>query len=223
MNSFILKIIACITMFIDHSRYLLPTRPMFMSYIGRLAFPIFAFQAVEGYAHTKNFPKYILRLLIFAIISQIPYYLYLGKTTPNVMFTLAIGLLCIYIYDLLKDCKLAFLPIFIPVIILAHKINTDYSYYGIIIMLIFYIFKNKKIIMTISFIIITIVFFITYYKLYYINILAINPQIIMLIICTLTAIIPCLLYNGKQGPKIKYLFYLFYPLHLAFLFLLTKF
>ena len=68
MNSFILKIIACFTMFIDHLRYIIPTKPMFMSYIGRLAFPIFAFQAVEGYAHTKNFKKYLIRLFIFAVM-----------------------------------------------------------------------------------------------------------------------------------------------------------
>ena len=80
MSSFILKIIACFTMFIDHLRYIVPGNPIIMSYIGRLAFPIFAFQSANGYSYTKNLKKYLLRLLVFALISQIPYHLYFNTT-----------------------------------------------------------------------------------------------------------------------------------------------
>ena len=60
MNSFILKIIACITMFIDHVGYAIFNGPSWFNYIGRIAFPIFAFQISEGYAHTRNIKKYLL-------------------------------------------------------------------------------------------------------------------------------------------------------------------
>ena len=71
MSSFVLKIIAVTTMLIDHSGYLIFGGFSFMNYIGRLAFPIFAFLITEGYIHTSNIKKYFFRLLVFAIISQL--------------------------------------------------------------------------------------------------------------------------------------------------------
>lgn len=70
---------------------------------GRIAFPIFAFQITEGYMHTKDLKKYFKRLILFAIISQIPFMLFLSTfTSPftlNIFFTLLFGLFAIYIYD----------------------------------------------------------------------------------------------------------------------------
>ena len=108
MSSFVLKIIAVVTMFIDHLGYIIWGRVTFFNYIGRLAFPIFAFQISEGYLHTKNLKKYFLRLIIIAIVSQIPYSLFLSTysndyTSPNIFFTLISGLLSITIYDKLKE------------------------------------------------------------------------------------------------------------------------
>ena len=71
MTSFVLKIIALITMFCDHFGDAFIGHTSALNVIGRIAFPIFAFQISEGYIHTKNIKKYIARLLIFAIISQI--------------------------------------------------------------------------------------------------------------------------------------------------------
>ena len=65
--------IAIVSMVFDHTGYILFKNFSWMNYIGRLAFPIFAFQLTEGYSYTKNLKKYFLRLFIFAIISQIPY------------------------------------------------------------------------------------------------------------------------------------------------------
>ena len=108
MSSFVLKIIAVVTMFIDHLGYIIWGRVTFFNYIGRLAFPIFAFQISEGYLHTKNLKKYFLRLIIIAIVSQIPYSLFLSTysndyTSPNIFFTLISGLSSITIYDKLKE------------------------------------------------------------------------------------------------------------------------
>ena len=72
MSAFVLKIIALISMLCDHSSYLIYGKFSFLNYIGRLAFPIFAFQISEGYIHTKNLKRYFLRLFLFAIISQAP-------------------------------------------------------------------------------------------------------------------------------------------------------
>lgn len=219
MNSFVLKIIACISMFIDHLRYAIPGKPFFMSYIGRLAFPIFAFQSAQGYTYSKNLKKYLLRLLIFAIISQIPYHFYFDTNNPNVLFTLFLGLICIHIWEIFKgNKKIIAVPIIAAIMYFSYFIHTDYSYYGIGIMLIFHIFRNKKLFMTLGFLLATFIFFTIEFKLY-----QMRTIVVLLFVCTSLGILPCLLYNGKQGPKAKYLFYFFYPVHLAVLLLFSFF
>ena len=73
MSAFVLKMIAMITMFIDHLGYVVHNGSIsWFNYIGRFAFPIFAFQLTIGYINTKDLKKYLIRLLSFAFISQIP-------------------------------------------------------------------------------------------------------------------------------------------------------
>ena len=104
MSSFVIKLIAIITMLCDHSGDAIIGHFSILNIIGRIAFPLFCFQIVIGYKHTKNVKKYLLRLFIFGFISQIPFglftYSYLGRfDLLNVYFTLALGLLAIYIFD----------------------------------------------------------------------------------------------------------------------------
>ena len=103
MTSFVLKIIALISMLSDHLGYIIFGRFSFMNCIGRLAFPIFAFSITEGFNHTKNLKKYLYRLSIFAIVSQIPFMLFMSTFTSrfslNILFTLLLGLIAISIYD----------------------------------------------------------------------------------------------------------------------------
>ena len=73
MSAYVLKLIAIITMLFDHSGYLIYGHLSWMNFVGRIAFPIFAFQISEGCIHTHNLKKYFVRLIIFALISQIPY------------------------------------------------------------------------------------------------------------------------------------------------------
>ena len=102
MSSFVLKVIAIITMFCDHFGDAFIGHTSFFNLIGRIAFPIFAFQITEGYIHTKSLKKYMTRLGIFAIISQIPFILFIRKfinptsISLNVFFTLFLGLLSIF-------------------------------------------------------------------------------------------------------------------------------
>ena len=108
MSAFTLKIIAVITMFIDHIGYIVYNGEIpYLNFIGRLSFPIFAFQISEGYIHTKNLKKYFFRLFLFAIISQFPFMLFdslfIDEFYLNVFFTLLLGLLSIFIYDKLNN------------------------------------------------------------------------------------------------------------------------
>ena len=185
MSSFALKIIAVITMFIDHFGYIVYGQVSFFNYIGRLAFPIFAFQISEGYIHTKNLKNYFIRLTIFGVISQIPYMLFLSTykeniLCPNIFFTLILGLLCITVYDKFKiknksimdnssnsnykhKCFINnLLGIFFPLIImsLSELLNFDYGFFGVALIFIFYIFKNNKIFMNIASILAITIFYI---------------------------------------------------------------
>jgi len=224
MSSFILKIVAMFTMACDHISYVIFGRFSMLNYIGRIAFPIFAFQISEGYIHTSNLKKYLFRLLIFALISQIPFSLftslYFSKFSLNVFFTLFLGLLSITIFDKLKNLEyksklLHYLYIFIGICIfvffcfLSNILNCDYGYYGVSIIFSFYLFKNHKILMNISFALLTILhylknlLYIPYFRIY-----------LLIIIFTCLSLIFIDLYNNKKGKDIKYFLYLFYPIHL---------
>ncbi|NLC03985.1 MAG: TraX protein, partial [Tissierellia bacterium] len=96
MSILILKIIALISMVIDHYGAIFQSGIDIYRIIGRLAFPIYAFLLVEGYTHTRDVKKYGRRLLIFALVSELPFDLaFYGKlsfTHQNIFFTLFIGL-----------------------------------------------------------------------------------------------------------------------------------
>jgi len=216
MSSFVLKIIAIITMFIDHIGYYIFGKFSFFNYIGRIAFPIFAFQISEGYIHTKNLKKYFLRLFIFAIISQIPFILFkkaiTNDFTLNIFFTLLLGLISIYIYDKSKH-KIIAIILAILIGLLANFSHCDYGFYGVTIIFLFYIFKTSIIKSSTAFIIATTIkYLITMIKYGFYDIY------LYLLISTLIPILFISLYNGKKGKSTKYLLYLFYPIHLLLIY-----
>ncbi len=213
MSSFVLKIFAIISMLIDHASFAFYGKFSPWNYLGRLAFPIFAFQISQGFQHTSNPNKYALRLLLFALLSQIPFSLFLYTITGefltlNIFFTLLFGLFAIYAYE---KCPSKWLGFFACILLagLASLLHTDYGYYGVLLIFLFYVLRNHKIGMVFAFLGLTIVKFIPSFlqtNFYYPNIL--------LCLFTSLAIVPILLYNGKQGKKSKYFFYVFYPCHL---------
>ena len=218
MTGFILKIIAVITMLCDHAGYIMLGKFSFMNYIGRLSFPIFAFLITEGYKHTKYLKKYFARLLIFAIISQIPYMLFLNTFSNsfslNILFTLILGLLGITIYDKIKYKPLGII-IVILFSIIAHFSHFDYGWFGIAIIFIFYIFKEKKILMNLFF---CVIVFLNYFYNY---ITSLRIEYLFIIFFCSLSLIPINLYNEKKGKNLKYFLYVFYPLHLIVLYLFS--
>lgn len=221
MTSFGLKIIALITMLCDHLGYILFHRISFMNIIGKLSFPIFAFQISEGYVHTKNLKKYIFRLFTFGIISQIPFMLFLSclgtmHFTLNIFFTLLLGLLAITIFDQCKNKIIGWFSV-IVIIFVSQLTHCDYGWFGPLIIFLFYFFKDNKLYMNISFILaVTIKYGFSYIT---------NSSImqIYLGIATCLSLLFINLYNHQKGKNIKYLLYVFYPLHLLFLYILSFF
>lgn len=137
----IVKVIAMITMFIDHiGYYIFPyyLNEYFIIFriIGRLAYPIFAYYIAIGFKRTSNLKNYILRMFIFALLTQIPFYFFSGQLLYlNVMFTFTLGLMMLYFYE--KSS-----PVWIIFFIGAQILNTDYGAYGLAIILVFYIYGH---------------------------------------------------------------------------------
>lgn len=221
MSSFVLKIIAITAMLFDHLGYVVFGRFSFMNYIGRLAFPIFAFGVSEGFKYTKDLKKYFIRLSIFAIISQLPYMLFsnvIGSNTftLNILFTLILGLFAITVYEKIDNKYLGFLFV-VLLSVISHFGHFDYGWFGIAVIFIFHIFKDKKVLMNLTFIIFTVINYIYNY------VTTSRIEYIFIIIFCCLSLIPINLYNGKKGKDIKYLLYVFYPLHLVILYLLNFF
>ena len=221
MSAFVLKLIAVISMLFDHSGYLIFGQSSFFNYIGRLAFPIFAFQVAEGYTHTKNLKKYILRLSIFALISQIPYTIFykvvFNDFGMNVMFTLLFGLITISIFDQINQKFVGLASLFL-FSLLAQFLKLDYGAYGVVIIFLFYVFKDNAVLKFTSFILATFIRYfaelLPYGILTTLNTLSTINPISIYALCTISSIMPIILYNGKKGRDMKYFLYLFYPIHL---------
>ena len=217
MSGFTLKIIAMISMIFDHTGYLIFNELSPLNYIGRFAFPIFAFEIGQGFTHTKNLKKYFLRLFIFALISQIPFQLFLkvlkSSFSLNIFFTLFLGLLSLYTYNLCKKNKFIALTSVLCISIIAYFLHVDYGWYGILIIFILYIFQEKKLCQVISFILATLIN-------YLIKIITngFYFEYIYLFIFTCFSLFFINFYNGKKGKNVKFIFYLFYPLHLIIIY-----
>ena len=205
---FTLKIIAIITMFLDHY-YRIIGGPEWLSILGRLAFPIFAFSISEGYSHTKNVNKYLMRLLNFAIIIQLPNFLGFQEYPLNIFFTLALGLFCLEILDNNKINIVVRYIVVLYLCFLAEKTGLDYGAYGVILIILFNKLRNNKLYIFIAFLALNLV------------ILKIG-NLSEMQIYSIFSLIPIFLYNGKKGYGTKYFFYLFYPLHFIFLYFLNE-
>lgn len=211
LDGFYLKLIAVLTMVIDHIGLSLFPGEMAWRIIGRLSFPIYCFLIVEGFYHTRDIKKYITRLAIFAFISEVPFDLLVNKaiidiTSQNVFFTLLIGLLTIYgmnmtINEFKKSC------ILVIGMLVSIVLFTDYTCYGVILIYLFYHMRDNRLVACI--------------------IAALMGMVMGRIqMYAGIAMIPIMLYSGRKGPDIadnavvKYGFYIIYPVHLLLLWLL---
>ncbi len=215
-----LKLVACITMLIDHTgaaivgqiisnsdlRYTdynayrnLSTLYTYMRNIGRLAFPIFCFLLVEGFFHTRDVLKYCKRLLLFALISEFPFDFALKASVPywekqNVYFTLLISLFCLYLLEQMRG--LLWIQFFTAAMsmYLAEALMTDYNYKGVFLIVMLYFFHDHRLYQCV-----------------------VGAASIAWEHFAPLSFILCFFYNGKRGLKLRYFFYFFYPCHLLIL------
>ena len=236
INSNMLKVLAMIFMLLDHMWATIIPGNQWMTIVGRLAFPIFAFLIVEGFVHTSDFKKYVKRLFVFGIISEIPFNLittgsFIFPFKQNVLFTLLLGLLCIDKIEKLKNNKdvkniIKGILKVLGLLLLGLVGFVDYGITGILTIIVFYLFMNikfGKVLQLISFILLYIVFFKGLGIV--INLFDFEFFLPMQSFCILS-LIPIWLYNGEKGKKnkiLQYGFYAFYPVHMLALYLIYYF
>lgn len=143
-----LKVIAILSMVADHCAYFLmePDAPFYgtLRSFGRIAFPMFAFLVAEGFAHSRNRVRYFLFLILAGIVSEIPWYMLNGADgTHNVMFTLALGVAVLAVFDrLCEHGPLSFAGV-LAVAALAWWLGTDYDWRGVLMIFLFYILRHS--------------------------------------------------------------------------------
>ena len=199
-----LKIIAMLSMTIDHVAYYYgcsnPYLYELMRTVGRIAFPTFAFLLAEGFVYSRNRQKYMLSLFAFALVSEIPWLMLNHDGSHNVLFTLLTGLLGLYAIENLKQhWAIAVSVTLLGLVILL--VDTDYSWKGYGLVLIFYMFRGRPDIQTLF---------------------GIPLMYEYGIIGIMMAFAVIWLYNGERGfirgKAMKYAFYAFYPLHLMLIY-----
>lgn len=209
-----LKMIAIILMLIDHTagHVLTSSYPVsftvfnttvtlyrLMRWAGRLSFPIFAFLLTEGFIHTRDRRKYGRNLLIFALISEIPWNLEHTGTLlyakQNVMFTLLLGFLGMCVIEAYKDDIPKQAGLLILLLFVSFVLKADYGYRGFAFILLLYALRNNKVLQCV-----------------------IGTCLLSSTWIGGLAFIPINMYNGKRGfiktPLLKYAVYALYPLHM---------
>ncbi len=196
--------IAVAAMLIDHVGAIFFPQYIALRIIGRVAFPIFAYTLVEGFIYTKNVYKYMWRLGVLAFISEIPFDLAFYGTPvelshQNVFFTLFLGILLLF-FMLKINYKIFRYLVVLALLLISEYLHTDYNSMGLLMVLIFYFWRENRMVKSVGIAIVNI-FLMGYIQVY-----------------AVLALIPIALHNREQGPKMKWFFYGFYPVHLFVLY-----
>lgn len=231
-SSMALHVMAMVFMLCDHLWGTIVPGNDWLTCIGRIAFPIFAFLITEGYFRTKNLKKYVCRLLLFAVISEIPFNLAMGSRIfypihQNILWSFLISIGLIHLSEKAKNTHKIWLQIAVgcATVIFGYLIGivtmVDFYHAGILTVLVFYFFRERKWWSYIG----------QFICLWYINVemlgglayeihLGGETYFFMRQGFALLAFIPIWLYRGKQGyhsKMLQYAYYAFYPVHLLIL------
>jgi len=209
----LLKWIAIITMTVDHVGLILYPEFTVLRSIGRLSFPLFAYLLILGMENTRNIRNYFTRLFIFALISQVPFFLaidYGPFDLLNIFFTLSFGLLFIHFFK--KGSLFVLVPLFASIVI-----PFDYGVYGIAVIGCMYILKENTKFGVFSLVLLNTLFLVPW------NIQFLSIAAIPLIVLHKNG---SLNITRETTEKVtipvwrKYFFYVYYPLHLTLIYII---
>lgn len=206
-------------MLIDHiGAYIFPDA-YWLRCIGRLAFPIFAFFIAEGMRYTRSRKRYVLTLLVFAIISQIPYGFLREFYYLNILFTFLIAIFAIFLIENYKKNEtlyMIYLLLLGSFLLFVEFLNiVDYGIFGVLLILVFYFVKDKKLSLSLG----TACLVLLTLKMMLFAGFTLRSTVQFLSILSLLLLY---FYNGNKGKvNLKWLFYIFYPLHLLVILIIT--
>ena len=224
LNGNQLKILACIAMFADHAAKAWLIRGMsytlLSNVLGRIAFPIYCFFITEGFFHTRSSRKYILRILLFGVLSEVQYDLVFRKTVwfprnQNVLFILAFGLLmfvCLSRIESIRSMHIGLSWVLRLLIVAgfataAHFLCLDYKERGILCMAVLYFLRDQRP-RSVPVLWACLPLNMKHFS---------NPG-------SFLSALPLHFYNGERGTaNLKYFFYWFYPVHLLFILAIQHF
>lgn len=198
-------------MLVDHiALFLIPETGSINTYMrifGRIAFPIFAYCIVVGNQYTRNHKKYLLRLGILAIISQLPLCILSGKPGDlNIIFSLFLALLVVRgLSNFIRQWYLVILGVAPFIICPYFGLNLDYSWYGLLLVVLLHYIKGFAYWWAVLLI--------------YLPMLSFVPDHLTQFFAIFS--IPCFMIKGTNIKLNKYFFYAFYPLHLFLIYLIT--
>ncbi len=236
ITSMSLHVMAMLFMLCDHLWGTIIPGNDWLTCIGRLAYPIFAFMIVEGYFHTRNLKRYILRMTLFAVLSELPFNLVMGSSIiypfhQNVMWTFLLSIGLIRLNEIAKGKLWRETLTGAATVALGYVLGmitmVDYYGPGVLTVLVFYFFRQRKWwsymgqLLCLAYINMEMLGGFTYEFTILGQTFSIARQAFALL-----ALIPIWLYHGKQGihnKALQYAYYAFYPLHLLILGLLQMY
>ena len=209
----VLKWIAVLTMVIDHVGAILFPDQIWMRVIGRVAFPIYAYCLAEGFRYTSDYRRYLGRLALFAILSEIPFDLaFYGVpfsfAHQNVFFTLTLGLILLWVLERCREQLLLCAGAFAVLCFLAQALHMDYGAGGLLMVFAFYLAQHGT------------SPWIGWGIFVFINLFGYAGGVQW---AAILALLPIGLYSGKAGKKKQRFFYWIYPLHLLLLWIIEKY
>ncbi len=229
LSAFELKILACVFMLVDHIGVMLLPQISALRYIGRLAFPLFAYFIAEGCRYTKNKLRRFLSVFVLGVICEIVYVVFSKAYYGNILLTFSVSILLIYLMDEVKKAfavnkvratlmSLLLLLFLVVIYFYCEFVGLDYGFFGVLTPVLALLFDDID------------KFSVKLYsrmdrKLVSLSMFSLGLLLISLFedlksyqILSLLSLPLLILYNGKRGRyKFKYGFYLFYPLHLVIL------
>ena len=209
----VLKWLAVLTMVIDHVGAILFPDQIWMRVIGRVAFPIYAYCLAEGFRYTSDYRRYLGRLALFAILSEIPFDLaFYGVpfsfAHQNVFFTLTLGLILLWVLERCREQLLLCAGAFAVLCFLAQALHMDYGAGGLLMVFAFYLAQQGT------------SPWIGWGIFVFINLFGYAGGVQW---AAILALLPIGLYSGKAGKRKQRFFYWIYPLHLLLLWIIEKY
>ena len=212
LNASQINLLGCLFMFIDHIGALLFPEQLWLRCLGRVSFPLFAFMLANGYRHTHDRGRYLLRLTAFGLLFQPLYAFCMQNGAWNIFLTLAAGMLAIMLHQACRQSGRQWLGLAAVAILAlaAEVLHLEYGWYGIALIFTAHLYFEDFQQLAIAWLLLNLVILIPL------------SNISMVQVYSIFALLPLRVYNGERGRGGRWFFYFFYCLHIPALYILGR-